>query len=76
MHREQLRARHVEHAEPVERLPALLLVDPLRDGILLELCEAELGVRVLDFEPVFAGARVVLAADVPALYVGEIVLEV
>ena len=76
MHREQLRARHVEHAEPVERLPALLLVEPLRDGILLELCKAELGVRVLDFEPVFAGARVVLAADVPALYVGEIVLEI
>ena len=61
---------------PEERLAALFLAKAFRDSVLLELSEASFRVRVLPPEPVLARLRVVFAADVPALDVRQVVLEV
>ena len=61
---------------PIERLAAFFRRQALRFGIFLEKSDRPAGVAVLLLEPVFAGARVVLAVDVPALDEGEVILEV
>ena len=61
---------------PIERLAAFFRGQALRCGVFLEKSDRPAGVAVLLLEPVFAGARVVLAINVPALDEGEVVLEV
>ena len=54
---------------PIERLPPIFLGEALCDRVLLKLRKPRLLVRVLPLQPVFARPRIVLPADVPALYV-------
>ena len=74
--RKELGNGEVEHAEAIERLPPVLLAQPLGDCVLLEFGDSRFGVGVLLAEPVFAGLGVVFAVDVPAADVCQVVLEV
>ena len=74
--REELGNGEVEHAEAIKRLPSVLLAQPLRDCVFLKFSNSRSRVGVLLAEPVFAGLRVVLAVDVPAADVRQVVLEV